>query len=97
MIPKLPKGSYFTKGPKGKKYTAHVKKGSKYKKVHFGNEGSQHYKDQTTLKLYSHLDHGDKERRDNYRARHSKIKLKDGSLAYKTKYTPSWFSWWFLW
>lgn len=41
--------------------------------------------------------HKDKARRDRYRARHSKIKLKDGRLAYKVKGTPSYFSYFLLW
>jgi len=41
--------------------------------------------------------HRDKKRRDRYRARHSKIKLKDGRLAYKVKGSPSYFSYWILW
>lgn len=41
--------------------------------------------------------HKDPARRDRYRARHSKIKLKDGRLAYKVKGTPAYFSWHILW
>jgi hypothetical protein len=71
-------------------------------KVDFGalkdnKKGYQHYKDSTPLKLYSYLDHNDKDRRDRYRARHSKIKLKDGRFAYTVPFTASWFSWHFLW
>lgn len=93
MIPKLPKGTYFTKGPEGKKYSAYMPNG---KIVHFGSSDYGQYKDRVYLQLYSHLNHLDKKRRDNYRARHSKIKLKDGRYAYTVKYTPSWFSWHFL-
>jgi len=41
--------------------------------------------------------HKDKARRERYRARHSKIKLKDGRLAYKVKESPSYWSWNLLW
>lgn len=49
----------------------------------------QQYKDSTGLGLYSYLDHLDKDRRRSYRARHYKTHLK--------KYSPSYFSWHFLW
>jgi len=84
----------FQQGPCPKKYTAILPSG---KKVHFGDRRYQHYKDNTPLKLYSKMDHGDSKRRKNYRARHSKVLLKDGTPAYKKKYTPAWFSWNYLW
>ena len=84
----------FIKSPvKGKKYRAILKDG---KKVDFGALGYEHYKD-NVIGLYSHLNHLDKKRRSNYRKRHSKILLKDGTPAYKKKYTPAWFSYYFLW
>lgn len=67
---------------KGKKYM--VKYNNKW--VHFGARG---YSDFTQ--------HKDEIRRANYRARHSKIKLKDGRLAHKVKGTASWISWNLLW
>jgi len=42
-------------------------------------------------------DHGDEKKRKAWRARHSKIKRKDGSLAYKDKNSPSYWSWNLLW
>jgi hypothetical protein len=36
-------------------------------------------------------------RRRLYRARHGKIKLKDGRFAYKVKTSPSYWSWNLLW
>lgn len=85
----------FTKSNrKQKKYSVITPSG---KKIHFGNINYQHYKDSTPLKLYSHLDHNDKKRRDNYRKRHSKILLKDGSPAYLNKEQPSYYSYRFLW
>lgn len=67
---------------KGKKYDV-IYKG---KVISFGSEGMSDF----TI-------HKDKERRDRYRTRHSKIKLKDGRLAYKVKGTPAFFSWHILW
>ncbi len=57
--------------------------------VHFGNINYQHYFDSTPLKLYTHLNHGDKKRREAYRKRHMAIKLKDGTFAYKNKNQPA--------
>jgi len=67
------------------------------KKIHFGDKRYKHYKDNTPLKLYSHLDHKDPKRRANYRNRHKAIKLKDGSYAYKNKNSPSYWSYNYLW
>jgi hypothetical protein len=54
---------------KNKKYMVTSPKG---KTIHFGDSRYQQYKDSTPLKLYSHLDHGDKKRRANYLARSKK-------------------------
>jgi hypothetical protein len=67
---------------KGKKYM--VKYDNKW--IHFGASG---YQDYTT--------HKDEKRRANYRARHSKIKLKDGRLAYKVKTQASYWSYNLTW
>lgn len=84
----------FRRGPYPKKYTAVLPSG---KFVHFGDRRYQHYKDQTPLRLYKHLDHNDKRRRKNYRTRHRGVLLKNGTPAYKKKYTPAWFSYYYLW
>ena len=78
------------------------------KTVNFGalkkpkNGFYKHYRDSTGLGLYSHLDYKNNDPnaekyRKAYRARHSKIKTKDGRLAYKIPFTASWASWHFLW
>ena len=67
---------------KGKKYDV-IYKG---KVVSFGSKGMSDF----TI-------HKDKARRDRYRARHSKIKLKDGRLAYKVKTQPAFWSWNLTW
>ena len=84
---------------KGKKYSVVTPSG---KTIHFGalkadGKGYFHYKDSTGLGLYSHLDHGDKERKKRYRDRHSKILLKDGTPAYKSKEHPAYWSYYYLW
>lgn len=54
--------------------------------IDFGSRSSQTY-----------LEGASEMKRKAYQARHSKIKLKDGSLAYQKKFSPSWFSWHVLW
>ena len=69
-----------------------TRKGKKYsveylgKTIHFGAKGMSDF----TI-------HKDNARRDRYRARHGKIRLKDGRLAYEVKGTPAYFSWHVLW
>lgn len=55
-----------------KKYDALLRNKStmKIKKVPFGDLRYQQFKDRTPLKLYSHLDHNDVNRRRNYLSRH---------------------------
>lgn len=100
-LPSLPKGTYFEKGTGNYKYTAHVPVGGQMKIVHFGHRDYEHYRDSVPKslggKLWSHKDHNDKERRDNYRSRHRGMLNKDGKPAYKVKYTPAWFSYYYLW
>jgi hypothetical protein len=43
------------------------------------------------------IDHGDEKLRKAWRARHSKIKLKDGRLAYTVPTQPEYYSWHLLW
>ena len=67
------------------------KSGKKIKTVQFGHQDYEHYHDSTPLKLYTKSNHGDKKRRDNYRSRH-------GTQGFQNKkYTPAWFSWYYLW
>lgn len=76
---------------KNKKYSAILKNAEtgRIKKVNFGDKRYQHFKDKTGLGIYSHLNHGDPERRRRYRLRHAKTMTK--------KYSPSWFSAKYLW
>ncbi len=67
-------------------------KGKKYYVVYNGrriNFGAQGMSDFTI--------HKDPERRRRYRARHGKIRLKDGRLAYKVKTSSAYWSWNLLW
>ena len=83
---------------KFKKYDAvfeHKKTGKK-KIISFGSlrenfEPYNHYKDTTGLGIYSKWDHNDLKRRKLYRMRHG---FND---FHKIIYSPSWFSWNYLW
>ena len=56
------------------------------KLIDFGDNRYQHYEDKTELKLYSNLNHYDKQRRKNFIARHKRnIKLGYYSSAYFSK------------
>lgn len=85
-----------SKNPK-KKYDAYVysEAGKLLHKTSFGAIGYGQYFDQ--IGLYSKDDHRDKDRRERFRARHGKIRMKDGQLAYTVKYSPEWYSWNYLW
>jgi hypothetical protein len=78
---------------KGKKYMAYT--GGHW--VHFGSIINQQYRDSTPLKLYSHLDHGDRKRRENYLARAKGIKDKEGRLTYKDPSSANALSIKYLW
>jgi hypothetical protein len=58
--------------------------------IPFGDSRYQQYKDDSGLHLYSHLDHGDKKRRDSYKNRHAKD-VRDGY------YSAGYFSMNYLW
>jgi hypothetical protein len=90
--------SKFVAGPRNYKYTAIFYDG---RRVNFGHKDYQQYKDSVPKKmgggLYSYKNHNDEKRRKNYRSRHSGIKLKNGKPAYQVKYSPAWFSYYYLW
>jgi hypothetical protein len=64
--------------------------------IHFGDIRYEHYKDRTPLKLYSYLDHNDKQRRKNYLQRSMGIKSK-GDLTYNDPNSPNYYSIKYLW
>ena len=59
--------------------------------IDFGDTRYQQYKDNTPLKLYKNLDHGDKERRKRYKERHKIDK------DFKGKISAGWLSSSLLW
>jgi hypothetical protein len=92
------KVDYFEKGKYPHKYMAIMKDG---KKVRFGHQDYEQFRDSVPVKMgggqWSHVDHGDRKRRDNYRKRHGGVLNKEGKPAFKVKYSPSWFSYYYLW
>jgi hypothetical protein len=99
----LPRGVTFTVPERGKhKYTAHIPIFSgKVKKVSFGHRDYKHYKDSVPISKgggkWTHSDHLDKKRRDNYRKRHGGLVCKNGERCIDIKYSPAWFSYYYLW
>ena len=79
---------------KDKKYMVKTPSG---KWIHFGNKNFQQFKDSTGLGLYTHLNHGDKERRKRYLARAKGIKDKQGNLTWKNKESANYYSIKYLW
>ena len=67
---------------KGKRFYV-VYKG---KRINFGAKGGQTF-----------LDHKDEKKRKAWRARHSKIRDKQGRLVHKLKTSASYWSWHILW
>jgi len=76
-----------------KKYQAVlVHKGTnKIKKVHFGSKIHQQYNDKTGVGLYTHLNHYDLKRRNNYRKRAS------AKGYHLIKFSPAYYSYNYLW
>ena len=56
---------------KNKKYVANVViDGITHQNIHFGDIRYNHFRDSTPIKLYSHLDHNDHQRRLRFHQRH---------------------------
>lgn len=70
---------------KNKKYDV-FDKTTKKKIASFGDINYQHFKDKTPLRLYSHLDHNDIQRRNSYYARHGKQAKKNSAKYFSHKY-----------
>ena len=83
---------FYLSDNSNKKYKAVLPNG---RIVNFGAKGYSQYRDR--IGYYSSYDHLDSKRRNRYRARHKAILTGDGRLAYKVKYSPSYFSYKYLW
>jgi hypothetical protein len=66
---------------KHKKYAARIIWEGREKLVNFGDVRFSQYKDTTPLKLWTHLDHNDWERKQRYLARHKNNNGPAGVLA----------------
>ena len=95
MIVKNPKNyklmGFQKSTTENKKYDAILqnKQTKAFKRVPFGDVRYEQFKDRTPLKLYSYLNHNDKQRRQNYLSRHKKDK--------SNKYSSGYFSAKYLW
>jgi hypothetical protein len=78
---------------KNKKYM--VKVDDKW--VHFGDTRYEQFFDKVPLKLYSHLNHNDKERQKRYLARAKGIVDKNGNLTWDDKKSSNYWSIRWLW
>jgi hypothetical protein len=78
-----------------KKLMVVVEKDGKKKTIHFGARAMEHFKDRTGI--WKSKDHGDTQRRKNFRDRMGGIKLKDGSRAIDNPLSPAWHSYRILW
>ena len=86
---------FFTKNAQNKKkYMVITPKG---KTVHFGHTDYQHYKDGTGLGLYSHMDHGDKRRQQDYLRRSAGIRNAQGKLTANDPESANYYARRFLW
>lgn len=79
---------------KNKKYMVKIGDGDKW--IHFGDTRYHHFNDKA-LGLYSHLNHYDMNRLENYRKRAMGIKNKKGELTYKDINSPNYWSLRYLW
>jgi hypothetical protein len=78
-----------------KKLMVVVEKGGKKKTVHFGARSMEHFKDRSGI--WKSKDHGDAQRRKNFRSRMGGIKKKDGSRAVDDVFSPAYHSLRILW
>lgn len=79
---------------KNKKYMVKTPSG---RWIHFGAREMEHFRDSTGLGLFTHLNHGDKERRRRYLARAKGIKDKNGNLTWNNPESPNYYSIRYLW
>lgn len=94
----------FERGPRFKKYTAFVKNNTtgKTRKIHFGDNRYEQFKDRTPLGLYSTRNHSQKKRQENYYNRHSGVKNRKKAIEKEIKkskglYNPKILSHIYLW
>jgi hypothetical protein len=84
----IEKGFFIKKSKmKNKKYDIYVKVDNIYKKLlSFGQLPYEHFKDSTPLKLYTHLNHNDENRRRLYYLRHPRTTDKTSARYWSNRY-----------
>ena len=94
----MPENIKFSKSPrKNKKYRVEFDLGKKRFKVDFGDNRYEHFEDKTPLKIYSNLNHKDKDRRRKYLARASMIKNNKGQLTKNNPLSANYWAIRYLW
>ncbi len=78
-----------------KKLMVVVEKGDKKKTIHFCARNMEQFKDRTGI--WKSKDHGDKQRRQNFRTRMAGIKKKDGKRAIDDVFSPAYHAYHILW
>lgn len=73
----------FPSRAKNKKYSVYVEGPKGPRLIHFGDSRYEQFKD--TLGHYARLDHGDKERRRRYYARHGRTRDKNTALYWANR------------
>lgn len=75
------------RGPKFKKYTAYIRNNAtrRIRKIHFGDNRYEQFKDRTKLGLYSSKNHDNKNRQYNYYNRHSGEPNRKKAIALEKK------------
>ena len=97
--PPIPKGTRFEIPASGNsKYVAILPDG---KKVRFGHKDYEQYKDSVPKSMgggkWSHKDHNDSNRRSNFLSRSSGQLCNNGKRCIDVKFSPAWFSYYYLW
>ena len=77
-----------------KKYMVFVKNldANKIRVIHFGASDYEQYKDRTPLKLYSHKNHNNRKRMQNYFNRHSGTKKRGSAIALEKKKSQGYYN-----
>lgn len=93
-----PKDIKFQKSSrKHKKYHVSFTLNGKKHTLDFGDKRYEQYRDSTPLNLYSHLNHGNKKRRENYLSRSAGIRDSSGKLTKNNPLSPNYWSIRYLW
>jgi hypothetical protein len=97
--PSLPKGTRFEVSKEGNsKYISFLHNG---RRVRFGHKEYEQYRDSVPKAMgggkWSRKDHNDPKRRESFLSRAAGQKCADGKRCIDVKFSPAWFSYYYLW